>query len=481
MRRFWTMLLMAAGCFSTLAALELPGIFSDNMVLQRDREIRIWGKGEPGETIRVEFKGREGFAQADSDGKWFVTLAALPASAEGALLTVKGSSGGELTRSNVLVGDVWLCAGQSNMQWDLRSITGAEEFLKFSEHPQIRLFKIETDWSRTPREDVKSKWTLCTPEHARGFSAVGYLTGLKLQQALDVPVGLIRIAWGGARIEAMCAPESFREAGVNEHLTATFEKEIAQFEAQKDEELRKDKQRLPVAVFNAMVRSITPFAVRGILWYQGEDNHWEGMDYAEKLRAFAWSWRHYFENPDLPIYVVLIAPWQYGEEDPERIPRFWTAQRHFAEQDRNAGYVVTTDLGNPDDIHPRDKAPLGDRLAKLVLYKSYGIGGNDALSPYVEKAVWKYGKIDVEFRFANGLRSRDGKEISYLEVAGADGKFYPATGTVEGEHLIVSLPDEVKQPQRLRFGWHKTANPNLVNRAGVPVMPFNVEVAAAVD
>ena len=283
MKGFLT-LLAAGGVFCSLTAVELPGIFSDNMVIQRDREIRIWGKGDPGEAIRVEFKGRKAVTETGRDGRWFVTLAACPASGEGATLTVAGSR--TLTYSNVLVGDVWLCAGQSNMEWVLRGITGAEELLKTAGQPQMRLFKISPAWSRTPQENVKARWTPCTAETAGNFSAVGYLTGLELQKELNVPIGLISIAWGGARIEAMCAPESFRTVGVKEELTTAFEKEIAKFNSQHDKELRKDKQRLPIAVFNAMVRPVTPFAVRGLLWYQGEDNHSEGMRYAEKLRAF---------------------------------------------------------------------------------------------------------------------------------------------------------------------------------------------------
>lgn len=462
--------LLAAGTMLPLAAVELPSIFTDNMVLQRDRAVPVWGTGRAGEAVSVQFAGQTVSTTAGKDGRWQVKLAPLAASSDGATLTVKGDN--TLTRSNVLVGDVWLCAGQSNMQYGLQSITGSRKLIEAFPNPDIRLFQVPNVWSRTPQADVKAQWNLCSPQTLPRFSAVGYLVGRDLQSKLNVPIGLINISWGGCRIESMTAPESFAAVSVTQGVADEVAKQIADLKSKKDTDLRKDKQRLPNVLFNAMVHPLTPFAVRGMLWYQGEDNHSEGMRYAEKLRALAHTWRTYFANPDMPIFIVQLPPWQYGREKSTLIPNFWAAQQHFAEHDSNAGFITTTDCGDPKDIHPRDKMPLARRLANLVLYKAYGIGSDAALAPTFRSARAEGSTFVVEFNQPNDLRTRDNEPVSHLMLAGEDGLFHPATGVVRNNKLFVTSP-EVSAPVRLRFGWDKLANPNLVNRAGVPVAPFD--------
>lgn len=465
--------LLAAGTMLPLAAVELPSIFTDNMVLQRDRAVPVWGTGRAGEAVSVQFAGQTVSTTAGKDGRWQVKLAPLAASSDGATLTVKGDN--TLTRSNVLVGDVWLCAGQSNMQYGLQSITGSRKLIEAFPNPDIRLFQVPNVWSRTPQADVKAQWNLCSPQTLPRFSAVGYLVGRDLQSKLNVPIGLINISWGGCRIESMTAPESFAAVSVTQGVADEVAKQIADLKSKKDADLRKDKQRLPNVLFNAMVHPLTPFAVRGMLWYQGEDNHSESMRYAEKLKALAYAWRQAFCKEDLPIFIVQLPPWQYGNEDPVRIPKFWEAQQYFAEHDRNAGFIVATDCGDPADIHPKDKAPLAARLANLVLFKEYGLGDDSVLAPVFRQARRVNGAVEVEFDHANGLKTRDGKGVSHLMLAGADGKFHPATGEIRSDRLIVRSP-EVPEPEQIRFGWDKLANPNLVNRAGVPAAPFEKRI-----
>ena len=385
------------------AAVELPSVFGDHMLLQRDCAIRVWGKGRPGEKITVEFKGRSAGSIAGEDGKWAVELPACPASSEGAVLTVQGDH--KLTFSDVLVGDVWLCAGQSNMEFELKRIVGADEIIGKAKKHTIRLFNIPHVWSRVPEFTVKAGWQTCSPESAASFSAVAYLTGTGIAEKADVPVGLVSIAWGGARIEAMCAAESFREASLEPAITQAFENGIRDYGKQQDCELRWDKQRLPSVIFNAMVHPITPYAVRGLLWYQGEDNHDEGMAYAEKLRGLAWTWRTYFQDAHMPIFVVQLPPWNYHGDIPDLLPRFWQAQYSFVERDPNAGIVITTDCGDSADIHPTDKVPLAKRLTNLVLYKEYGIGDDSALSPAVRFAERRDNIVHIELDHPNGLVS----------------------------------------------------------------------------
>jgi sialate O-acetylesterase len=224
-----------------------------------------------------------------------------------------------------------------------------------------------------------------------------------------------------------------------------------------------------------MVHPLTPFAVRGMLWYQGEDNHQDGPAYAEKLKALIHCWRKYFECPNLPIYIVQLPPWHYGKESPTFIPRFRAAQQKFAETDPHAGYIVTTDCGDPKDIHPKNKLPLGLRLANLVLYKEYKTGDDSALSPTFAGFTLKGDTVVVKFNHPNGLKTSDGKDVSSLELAGKDGIFYPATGRIENDTLIVSS-EKVKAPEQLQFGWHKLAIPNFFNRKGIPVTTFSVKL-----
>lgn len=474
MKRFGVICAMLGG-LALAHAVEVPAIFGNDMILQRDREVRVWGKGRPGEKITVTFQGKSAAGTAGADGKWAVTLPPFAASSAGAVLTVAGDN--TIRAENVLVGDVWICAGQSNMDWYLDGITEAREYLAATDQPGIRLLRIRYAWSRVPQDDLRNGWQVSNRKSAENFSAVGYIAGLEIHRKTGVPVGLISVAVGGARIEAMCAPESFRKAGVGAPLATAFETSLRDFGKLSEQELPKEKQRSPAVIFNAMIHPATPFAVRGLLWYQGEENYADGMRYAEKMRALAWTMRTSFKTPDMPIFVVMLPPWNYHGDTTGCLPRLWAAQRYFAEHDKNAGFIVTTDCGSPDTVHPMSKKTLALRLANLVLYREYGIGDDSALAPAARKAVRREGRVRVDFDHAGGLRTRDGKPVSHLELAGKDGKFHPATGTLsaDGASLEASAP-EVKAPVKIRFGIDQLADPNLVNRAGVPAAPFELEI-----
>ena len=453
--------------------LEMPSIFTDHMVLQRAAEIRVWGKAPANTDVTVTFADNVTTVKAGADGKWLAKLPPLGPSAEGRDMVVKGDT--EITIHDVLVGDVWLCAGQSNMQFTLKNTDDIAPIIESAENNAIRLLPIPCTWSRTPKDNVKANWRLCNPQTVPNFSAVGYLTGRELQEQVKVPMGLVQIAWGGCRVEAMTRLEDFDKVFALKNVAEKVKAEVADINAKKDEELRKDKQRLSTVLYNAMVHPLGPFAVKGLLWYQGEDNHSEGDIYDAKLKALAVSWRRCFANPTMPIYIVLLPPWQYGNEEGTRIPRFLAAQRRFAESDPYAGFIVTTDCGNPSDIHPRNKIPLASRLAKLVLYKTYGIGDETSLAPTFKSAERADSRVIVTFDNPNGLKSRDGEPISFLQLAGEDGQFAAANGVVEGDKLIVSSPN-IANPKKIRFGWDKLANPNLVNKVGNPVMPFEEDI-----
>ena len=463
-------LLFLLGFSGIVHAVTPASVFSDNMVLQRDTPVRVWGTAEPGEAITVSFRGCQADTVAGKDGRWLVSLPALPASSQGETLEIRGRN--TVAFENVLTGDIWLCVGQSNMQLDVFTIKNGREMAAKADHPSIRLLQIPLVWSRKPEMSVAAKWQLCVPETAGRFSGVAYLFGKELSETLRVPVGLINISWGGCRIEAMIAADTPAEVQVPEGVKRNYNNELADMAGKKDEELRKDKQRLASVLFNAMVHPLSPMAVKGMLWYQGEDNHTEGMEYSEKLKMLAHTWRKAFQQESLPIYLVLLPPFLYGQEKPLFLPRFRFAQQQFAESDPHAGFIVTSDCGDENDIHPRDKVPLAHRLAALALFKTYGIGGTESLAPTCSKIEFKGSTAVVTFANANGLKTRDGKPVSYLEIAGKDKIFHPASGVLSGERLFVSSP-AVKEAAHVRFGWHKTANPNLVNRIGNPATPFS--------
>lgn len=460
------------GCGLALAV-ELPPFLSSAMVLQRDSVVPIWGRGRAGEAVSVQFAGQELKTTVGADGSWRVNLSPMPAAKDGRELLVKGDN--DIRLDDVLVGDVWLCAGQSNMQWGLGGIIDGKEIVAASTNPQIRLLQIPRVWSREPQRSVPAQWRHCEPGSSGGFTAVGYLVGRDIQAAVDVPVGLVNISWGGCRVESMSSLESFRLIESLTAVAAKVEADVADMKAKADEALRKDKQRLPTALYNAMVHPLGPYAVKGMLWYQGEDNHYEGAIYGEKLKALAASWRRCFEQDAMPIYIVQIPPFVYGKEDPTRVPNFWRAQQRFAEDDPHAGFIVTTDCGEAEDIHPREKRPLAKRLADLVLYRSYGRGDDSVISPTFRECVVDGSRVVVSFHRPNGLKTRDGQAVSHLEIAGTDGVFHEATAEIVNDQLLVSSP-AVSAPQRVRFGWHKLANPNLVNRVGVPVAPFDSDL-----
>lgn len=452
------------------AAVEMPGLFSNDMVLQRDQPIRLWGKGAPGEKIRAEFAGASAEAEADKDGAWELTLPAQKASAEGLELTVSGANA--LKFANVLVGDVWLCAGQSNMQYGLSAAIGGTEEIAASANPMLRLLWQPCDWSREPRREFKGKWAPCGPNTVRGFSAVAYFFGKEVAAKAKVPVGLIQAAWGGARVESFTSEKAFAAAEQFPYLRKFVSKEIADARAKSDAELRPDKQRLFTMVYNAMIHPLTPLAIKGVIWYQGEDNHYDGSGYADKLQVLAKCWRDAFREPEMPFYVIQIPPFRYGDDAPDVLPRLWRAQQRFAALDGHAAVVPASDCGDPEDIHPKEKRPLAARLAAMVLFREYGIGDAAAQAPTFAKATFAGGKAVIEFANANGLKTRDGGPVSHLEIAGADDEFVAATGKIVNDRLEVSAP-AVKEPRRVRFGWDKLANPNLVNRAGVPALAFD--------
>jgi len=435
------------------ADVRLPVIFSDHMVIQRDIEAPVWGWADPDEKVSVTFDGATQSAVADKDGKWSVKLAKSPASAKPQELTVKGKN--TIVLKNVLVGDVWICSGQSNMEWPLKKSTKTpdEVVAEHKDNKQLRLFRIPKHIkSPAPAEDTEGTWaTTENPEDCLVFSGCGFLFGSKLEQELDIPIGLIDTSWGGTSVDQWISNKAYKELVGKE---------------------RSD------SIYNGMVAPLVPFAIKGAIWYQGESNRGNAFPaYFDKMNALINGWREDFQVGDFPFYQVQIAPYQYNKKkagDDETLARnIWASQYKAAKEIKNCGVVPIHDTihGVINNIHPWDKKPVAERLAHLALKKDYGKDVAHT-GPEFASAKAQSGKIVVSFdHIVDGLTTNDGEAPSHFEIAGADEKFVPADAKIEGNTVVVET-EGVAAAKYVRMGWNETHVPNLSDKNGWPVFQF---------
>ncbi|MFA7369872.1 MAG: sialate O-acetylesterase, partial [Kiritimatiellales bacterium] len=357
-------------------------------------------------------------------------------------------------------GEVWLCSGQSNMEMVFTSCENATAEIAAANYPQIRLFKSPKVPAATPKDAIAAKWDVCTPETVKTFSGVAYYFGRKLHQDLNVPVGLLLSAWGGTRIEPWTPPCGFE--GID-----TL-KDIYQ-QSQKLTELPKINQGAPGALYNGMIYAHVPFAIRGAIWYQGEANRRDGMLYVDKTKALLNGW-HKLWGYEFPFYFVQIAPFQYKDEDPNILPTFWEAEAAIVTTIPKTGMAVVNDYATTNNIHPPNKEIPGTRLALLAEANDYGMKVVST-GPVFQTLEKQGGKLKVVFTSAEGLTTRDGKNPDWFEVAGKEGGFKKAEAKIDGNAVIVES-SEVAVPVAVRFAWHKTATPSLMNGAGLPAAAF---------
>jgi sialate O-acetylesterase len=503
--------LLLCACLAVLttthAAVQMPSIFTDHMVLQRDLPVPVWGKASPGEEVTVEFAGQKKTTKADATGKWMVKLDPLAANAEPQVLKA-----GNVTIQDVLVGEVWLASGQSNMEWEMQMKPDSAADIPKATHPNLRLIEVPKTVALSPQDDVKTAWTRSSPESAASFSAIGYYFGVRLQEELKVPIGIILSAWGGTRIEPWTSLEGFEAVPALKDFTADIrsklpgsdsyravnEKYLAAIESwtQAARAALGEKQGVPAmpaqpavlplnqvtptSLYNAMIHPLVPYAFRGAIWYQGESNHAEGFAYTEKTKALLASWRSVFQQPNLPFYFVQIAPWQYGAEDVEILPQFWQAQRECLNIP-NTGMTTISDIGEVSDIHPAHKKEVARRLSLWALAKNYGHSEIDPNGPLYASHATEGSSIRVKFdHAASGLASRDGKPLTHFEIAGKDGIFHPAEAKIDGSSVLISAA-AVPEPRRARFAWSKLAIANLMNKDGLPATAFHTHWPADPD
>jgi len=453
--------------FAARADVKLPAIFGDHMVLQRDQKVPVWGWADEDELVIVQFRDQVVQARAGKDGKWSVNLAPMKASSAGKDFLVIGKNRVEL--KNVVVGEVWFCSGQSNMEWSIRQSKDATQEIAAANNPRIRHFKVPHVTSTKPETEVKTTggWQPTTPAVAGSFTAVGYFFAREIQKDLDVPIGLIGCNWGGTRIEPWTPPVGFQSVPALKSISTNLHNFPQKNAA------GAINQQSALAIYNAMVHPLIPYAIKGALWYQGESNKGEGMLYFEKKKALIGGWRTLWGQGSFPFLFVQLAPYNYGPQRAEHLPGIWEAQTASLSIP-NTGMAVTTDIATVSNIHPPDKQEVGRRLALWALAKTYGQPVKAFASPTFDSLAIDGAKARVSLKNADGLKSRDGKPLTWFTIAGADKKFVAATAEIVNGKVVVSSP-EVKQPVAVRFGWNQLAEPNLANGAGLPASPFRTD------
>jgi sialate O-acetylesterase len=458
-------LLMSLAVCSVDAAIKLPAIIGNNMVLQRDEAVPVWGWDDPGTKVTVSMCDAKVSATADDKGKWCVQLPAMPAGGP-YVITVEGTN--TVKVENVLVGEVWICSGQSNMEWPVAASTNAAAEVAAADRPQIRHIKIEHIPADKARDDVTSGgWQVTTPQTVGGFTAVGYFFARHLQDQLKVPVGLIGSNWGGTRIEPWTPPAGFKAVPALKDISDNLDKF-----PQKNADGSINHQT-PLALYNGMIAGLVPYGIRGAIWYQGESNNGEGMLYAEKMKALISGWRSLWNKPEMPFYFVQLAPFRYGGNG-EALPGIWEAQTATLSIP-NTGMAVTVDISELGDIHPKNKQDVGKRLALWALAKIHGQKDLVYSGPLFKAMAVEGNKVRICFdNVGSGLVSRDGKPLTCFKIAGEDKKFVDAKAEIDGQAVVVSA-DGVDKPVAVRFGWHQESEPNLSNKEGLPVSPFRTD------
>jgi sialate O-acetylesterase len=482
------------------AEIVLPYIISDGMVLQRDAAVAIWGTAGADARLRVSFHGISAEARADAHGKWSLRLPPMRAAGDPAVLTITSSDARDAARriENVLVGDVWLCSGQSNMYCPMGKIAeypGAEGGEAAIAAPPDRQLRLICD-DQAPLWKQRG-WQPASPESRFPFSAVAYFFGARLRRELNVPIGLINVSRGGSAIQRWTPPAYAERVPITRQLNGVFNRERARIAAYnrqlaaREQASREGRPRpdapatMPAelmaarsfsgaAAYERLITPLVPFTLRGVIWYQGESNSGQldvAQSYADMLRAMVDGWRDAWDAPELPFYIVQLPCWKGGE--------FWqwTRQSQFAASRSipHCGMVVCTDIGDTSLLHPPQKQPVGDRLAAIALARTYGRRSIPCSGPTVSQIATQQqaGGMAVTIRFdaADGAPRAKGTAWQDVEIAGADGVFYPATVTLEADRATARSP-RVPAPVAIRYGWRAVFSPSLFNEAGLPASGF---------
>jgi sialate O-acetylesterase len=491
-------------CAQAGAAVKLAPIFGSEMVLQRERAVPVWGRADANEQVTVSFAGQSKSTRAGADGAWRVTLDPLPASSTPAKLTVTGTNVIEL--SDVLVGEVWVCSGQSNMDWKLPESANGAEATAAANHPQIRLFFVPRRIRPKGNELDGSLWRVCNPESAKMFSAVGYYFGVELQKNLDVPVGLIHSSWGGTPAEAWTPIEYLQ---TNDALRPIYEREQqaqavrAKLQTEYDADVKKWEEEsakaraegrqpstrpsqprelrmnwVPGALWDGMLEPAVPFAIRGAIWYQGESNADRAQQYRVLLPTMIKAWRQKWGQGDFPFGIIQLTNFMAQSNQPQDTdwPHLRDAQLHTFKTVPNTGLIVILGLGEARDIHPRNKLDVGKRSAMWALNAVYGKSVGKS-GPIYESARIEGSRIIIKFsEVGDGLALSDGDKLDEFIVAGEDKVWRWANAKIVSRDQVEVWSDEVSAPRAARYAWsNNPKHANLTNSTGLPASPFRTD------
>ena len=487
----------------TNADVRLPDVLGDSMVLQQKQKVPIWGTADAGETVVVAFQKQKLTVVADGRGKWRVDLKPLKADSTPQTLTIEGKNKIEL--KDILVGEVWLVSGQSNMQWTLlQSNNGAAEVAK-ANHPKIRLFNVSRMVGSKKRPGKMAEWKVCTPESVREFSGAGYYFAVDLQEKLKVPIGIINSSWGGSQAEAW-TPVEYLQA--HPDLVATVERtriwdeerprvQVEYAQAIEKWKVESEKQkaagarpspspgvpdalrdyRVAASIYDGMIAPLMPFAIKGAVWYQGESNEARAEQYNILLPVMIRGWREKWGQGNFPFGIIQLP--NYRQPKPEPTDEAWSfireAQRRTALNTVNTGLIVTIDIGEANDIHPKNKLDVGLRMSRWALKEVYK--NKLSNSPVLQKYEIKGNKIILTFAdVGSGLRIKSGDKLNEFAIAGADKKFVWAEAKIVGKDKVEVWSDKVAEPAAVRYAFNNNPrNANLTNDSGLPAAPFRTD------
>lgn len=496
-------IVMCALLLTGLASAEVrvPRLIGDNMVLQRGVRVNVWGWADPGERVVVEINGQTAATKAGADGRWSVRLRPMDA---GGPYTMTITGRNTLSFRNVMVGDVWVCSGQSNMEWPVAASMNGEREVASAEYPMIRLFTVPHKVATSPEEDVPGRWEVCSPRTVGGFSAVGYFFGREIHKRLGVPVGLINTSWGGTPAEAWTSRPALEAEEILRPIVERWDREVANYPqamaryrealAKWEDEAAKARQEgravperprepanptanpwLASGLYNGMIAPLTPFAIRGAIWYQGESNADRAYQYRTLFPTMIRDWRRAWRLGDFPFLFVQLA--NFMDAKPEPAEDAWAELREAQMMTLSlpkTGMAVTIDIGDAKDIHPRNKQDVGFRLALAALKMEYG---QDVIH---SGPLYKSMKVEgnkVRIRFTNvggGLVAQGGGPLRGFAVAGADRKFVWANAEIDGDTVVV-WSERVPKPAAVRYAWASNPVCNLYNAAGLPASPFRTD------
>ena len=489
------------GAPAARANVAVPDVISNSMVLQRDHPASIWGTADPGETVVVMFASQTQSAKAGPDGKWLIRLGPMTASATPGTMTISGSN--TITLNDVLVGEVWIVSGQSNMQFTLAESADGEAAIASANDPAIRLFNVSRKVAFQHEPGPLALWQPASPASVRDFSAAGYYFAVQLRDALHVPIGIINSSYGGTQAEAWtpveyllaspdlrpCVERTKLWDEERPRVNAEYEQQMQQWHEAAEEAKAEGRRppseprvpdalresRIAASLYDRMIAPLIPFAIRGVVWYQGESNEARAQQYELLLPTMIKAWRERWGQDDFPFGIVQLP--NYRDPRPEPSGEPWSflreAQRHTALATTGSGLIVTIDIGEAHDIHPKNKLDVAKRMARWAMVVAYH-QRMTVSGPMFRSATRKGSKLVLTFEeVGRGLRVRNGDKLEEFAVAGADHQWHWASAEIKGRNRVVVWSGEVPQPEAVRYAFNSNPrNPNLTNDTGLPAAPF---------